>query len=139
MYKDTPENRRRLRRSIDAAWLRTVSSSSDNAWINGSKALSSLRARVDIHKYILEDILVLNPQSLSEQIRGKLIKLCHDVHLEPFPTLELQFTNGYEPRKMIDLCILEALGFNDEETALLLEQLYKAIRNQFDTLRELSS
>lgn len=112
-------------------------------WFNSSLHLAQIFCEriedvwLDIHKYILEDMLVLNPHSLSEKKKMKLLDLFNAIRTEHFPSLEEQFRTGFEPRRRMDLEILEAIGF--EEPEAVLYSLQKAILLQFDVLRELSS
>lgn len=112
-------------------------------WFNSSLHLAQVfHERIediwlDVHKYILKEMLVLNPRSLSEEKREKLMELFDDISQKPFPSLEEQYTDDFELRRRMDSAILDALGFDEEETDLLLEQLYEAIRMQFDSLKEL--
>jgi len=114
-------------------------------WFNSSLHLAQIfRERIediwlDVHKYILEEMLVLNPHSLPEKNRKELLRLFDDISQEPFPSLEEQYAEGFELKRKIDLSILDAMGFAEEESELLLQQLYEAIRKQFDTLKELSA
>jgi len=113
-------------------------------WFNSSLHLVQVFLKrvediwIDVHKYILENMLVLNPNNLSIEKKKSLLKLFDKISKESFPTLEDQYINDPLLKKMIDLGILEALGFNENESELFLTDLYKNIKIQFNALRELS-
>ncbi len=81
-------------------------------WFNSSFHLAQIfHERIediwlDIHKYILEDMLVLNPKALSLEEQNKLLKIFDEMSRIPFPSLERQYEDEFETKKKIDLAIL---------------------------------
>lgn len=113
-------------------------------WFNSSIHLAQIfHERIediwlDVHKYILKNMLVLNPRSLKPRQKRMLIKVFEEVSHVQFPSLERQYEKPLEERRKIDLAILGVMGFKREESEQLLVELYTAIRRQFKILKEIS-
>jgi type I restriction-modification system DNA methylase subunit len=113
-------------------------------WLNSSlHIVQILYQRVedvwlDIHKYILENMLVLNPRIINENEKRKLLTLFDEICNKPFPSLKEQFTHEFSLRKEIDRIILNTLGFSEEESEILTSQIFEAIKEHYEMLESLT-
>ncbi|RLG16837.1 hypothetical protein DRN63_03755 [Nanoarchaeota archaeon] len=93
---------------------------------------------LDIHKYILKDMFVLNTKALSKDVRENLLLLFEQVSRIRFPSLEEQYLSGFKLKERIDEAMLTALGYDEKESKQILKELYLAIKQHFHALKELS-
>ena len=113
-------------------------------WLNSSLHLAQILYQrvedvwLDIHKYILENMLVLNPRIINENEKRMLLTLFDEVCNKYFPSLKEQFTCEFPMRKKIDKVILNILGFREQEAEILVSQLFQAIREYYETLELLT-
>ena len=113
-------------------------------WFNSSlHLLQVIKERVedvwlDIHKYILKDMFVLNTKTLSKDVRENLLLLFEQVSRIRFPSLEEQYLSGFKLKERIDEAMLTALGYDEKESKQILKELYLAIKQHFHALKELS-
>jgi len=113
-------------------------------WFNSSMHLAQiLKERIedvwlDIHKYVLADMLVLDPNSLTNQEKESLLVLFDALSNRPFPSLSQQLREEFEPRKKLDVTILKILGFNDNEAESLSSRIREMLREHFEALGEIS-
>ena len=128
-------------------WVATLSEKDAKIltlWFNSSIHLAQiLKERIedvwlDIHKYILADMLVLDITCLTKQEKETLLRLFDEVKDVPFPSLIEQITEGFELRKKIDKTLLEILGFDDQESEYLYSRLQEMLRHHFESLKEMS-
>ncbi|MCD6192446.1 MAG: N-6 DNA methylase, partial [Candidatus Aminicenantes bacterium] len=85
---------------------------------------------IDLHKYILKDFYVLDPQKLSLEEKNFLIALFDKLKDVAFPSLKHQFKLSFIYRREIDKAIMKILGFNDSEINKMLSELYAAINSE---------
>jgi type I restriction-modification system DNA methylase subunit len=113
-------------------------------WLNSSLHLAQILYQrvedvwLDIHKYILEDMLVLNPRIINENEKRILLTLFDEICNKSFPSLKEQFTREFLMRRKIDKIILNILGFREQESEVLVSQLFQAIREYYETLEPLT-
>jgi type I restriction-modification system DNA methylase subunit len=113
-------------------------------WLNSSLHLVQILYQrvedvwLDIHKYILENMLVLNPRIINENEKRKLLTLFDEICNKPFPSLKEQFTHEFSLRKEIDRIILNTLGFSEEESEILTSQIFEAIKEHYEMLELLT-
>jgi hypothetical protein len=113
-------------------------------WFNSSLHLAQiLYERVedvwlDIHKYILQNMLVLNPRKIDEKEKKELLTLFDKIRNTPFPTLKEQFKHKFALRNEIDRLILKILGFSEEESEIIAMQLSEGLKEHFEMLELLS-
>jgi type I restriction-modification system DNA methylase subunit len=113
-------------------------------WFNSSLHLAQILYQrvedvwLDIHKYILENMLVLNPHIINENEKRKLLTLFNEICNDSFPCLKEQFTHEFKVRKKIDKVILNTLGFNEQESEILASQLFEAIKEHYEMLESLT-
>ena len=113
-------------------------------WLNSSLHLAQILYQrvedvwLDIHKYILENMLVLNPRIINENEKRELLTLFDKICNKPFPSLKEQFTHEFPLRKEIDRIILNTLGFSKEESEIFVSQLFEAIKEHYEMLELLT-
>jgi len=112
-------------------------------WFNSSFYLAQILLNkvedvwVDIHRYILEDLLVLDPSALHKEQRELLTSLFDSLRNINFPSLKSQFDELFHARMEIDRAIMKMLGFEEAEINRMLSELYDAIKNEFSILHNL--
>ncbi|MGD2248682.1 MAG: N-6 DNA methylase [Candidatus Methanofastidiosia archaeon] len=113
-------------------------------WFNSSINLAQVFNKriediwVDIHKYILREFYILNPEELSREEKDRLIDLFNKFKNHEFPSLSEQYTTIPELKKEIDAEILSILGFQDAEIDRILTDLYDALKTAYKTLQKMS-
>jgi len=112
-------------------------------WFNSSINLAQIFHRriedvwLDIHKYILSDFFIINPHTLDDNVKNKLLSLFDKISKEEFPSLEEQYVSKFKLKREVDVAILSALGFNETEVEEILSNLYSALHTEFKALREI--
>jgi len=113
-------------------------------WLNSSLHLAQILYQrvedvwLDIHEYILENMLVLNPHIINENEKRELLTLFDRICNKPFPSLKEQFIHEFESRKEIDRIILKTLGFNEEKLEEFTQQLFEGIKKHYEMLESLT-
>lgn len=112
-------------------------------WFNSSLHLAQILCEriediwLDVHKYILENMLVLNPRALRESERKKLLELFEETSKQSFPCLKEQIDSNFTLREKLDKTILEILGFSVEDSDELIPKLHEAIKRHFSILESM--
>ena len=86
---------------------------------------------IDIHKWILKDMFILNPKKLDAKDKKILLKLFEEIKNISFINLYSQYTDNFEVRKRLDKTLLTILGYREEEIEEILKKLYDYILTQF--------
>jgi len=113
-------------------------------WLNSTlNLLQTLIIRTEtrgawmkIHDYMLEELLVPNPQKLRKKDYNKLTNIFEQVKNVEFPTILKQLENKHPSRKLIDKTWLEILGYKGN-TDQLLDQLYESLAKEIVILKEM--
>jgi len=131
------------------AWSHKIPSDNDakilTLWFNSSlNILQTLLNRketrgafLQIDKYTLEELQVLNPKTLSESEKRLLLDIFKEVKNLDFPSILSQLKNRFSARVKIDNAILKILGFSDDEIKRTLDCLYPALANEIEQLKTL--
>ena len=114
-------------------------------WLNSSiNILQTLRSRketegafMQIDKYTLDDMRILDPTTLSKDQKKFLMDLFERVKGVDFPCVLEQLRGRFWARVEIDKAILKVLGFNETETNQLLDYLYPALTKEIEQLKTL--
>jgi hypothetical protein len=112
-------------------------------WFNSSiHILQLLISRVedvwaDVHKYVLDEMFVLDPTKLSKSQKENLLNLANELMVSEFPCLLDQFTNIPITRRKLDKEILKILGFKEKEIDSTLESVYSVISLELTNLRKI--
>jgi hypothetical protein len=112
-------------------------------WFNSTlNLLSILTQRTEtrgawmkLHKYMLKNLLILNPTKLSNVERNKLLEIFDKVKEVSFPSILKQLRDRFWARVEIDKAILSILGFNEKEINQLLDYLYPALTREIEQLK----
>ncbi|MHB1167061.1 MAG: Eco57I restriction-modification methylase domain-containing protein [Carboxydocellales bacterium] len=75
--------------------------------------------------YQAAQLLVVNPESISAASREKLRAAFAQLSNRDAQTIYLEVQQP--DRQQLDLAVLEILGFQDEESSIVLEQVYRAV------------
>jgi len=109
-------------------------------WFNSSLHLAQLLLNkvedvwVDIHEYVLENLLVLDLESLSARDKRKFVELFDEVGHSPFPSLAEQIHTRSKLRVKMDKLVLEVLGYEKSEISGILDSLYTNLSSEFEQL-----
>ena len=112
-------------------------------WFNSSINLAQIFHKriedvwLDIHKYILSDFFIINPHTLDDNVKNKLLSLFDKISKKEFPSLEEQYVSEFELKREVDMAILSALGFNEVKAEEILSDLYDALYAEFEALGEM--
>ena len=93
-------------------------------------------AWMKIHDYMLEELLVPNPQKLKKKDYNKLTNTFEQIKNVEFPSILKQLENKHPSRKLIDKTWLEILGYKGN-TDQLLDQLYESLAKEIVILKEM--
>jgi hypothetical protein len=110
-------------------------------WFNSSFHLVQLLNEriedvwLDVHKYKLQDLLVINPKKISSKIKKQLLNVFDSLNLKSFPSLELQYENGCEDKRKLDKAILSAFGIDEKIGETLLSTVYASIKAYFHSIK----
>jgi len=94
-------------------------------------------AWMKLHEYTLEESLILDPETLSDNDRMALLDIYNKAKDESFPSLLEQLKTKFPLRVEIDRAVLRVLGFGDDEIDRLLDYLYPALANEIQQLKTL--
>lgn len=114
-------------------------------WINSTLHLSQVLLEkiqdvwIDVHEYVLNDLLVLNVDRISSEQKQHLVSLFNEVARIEWPSLREQVAGRFEPRLKMDEALLEILGLSGEEVKRTLKELYSAIELEFRALDMLAT
>lgn len=112
-------------------------------WFNSSINLAQIFFKriedvwVDIHKYILHDFYVINPEALSNKEKEKLLHLFELYRKKEMPSLADQYLSDCQWKRDLDATILSILGFDNTQIENILQELYHALQTQFETLQKM--
>lgn len=114
-------------------------------WLNSTpNMLQVLRNRketegafMQIDKYTLDDLLILNPRSLSGKEKQNLLELFERIKSQEFPDILHQLKDGFPARSELDYAILRVFGFGDDKINRILDFLYPALANEIQQLKAL--
>jgi hypothetical protein len=114
-------------------------------WLNSTLSiLQVLRDRketegafMQIDKYTLNDLMILNPKSLPDEEKQHLSELFEKVRNQEFPNILHQLKNKFPLRVEVDRAVLRVLGFGDDEINRILDYLYPALANEIEQLKTL--
>jgi len=111
-------------------------------WMNSTLHLSQVLINkiedvwINIHEYVLDEYLVLDPGKISKSQKEKLLKIFEDLRDVEFPSLKEQITNQHKGRVKLDMAVLQALGYSEDEAMKLLNELYSAFKREFGMLED---
>jgi hypothetical protein len=94
-------------------------------------------AWMQLHKYVMDDLLTLHPLKLSTNQKNMLLKTFEEVKDTEFPSFLRQLKDRFPARIAIDKAILRVLGFGDDEINRILNYLYPALANEIEQLKTL--
>jgi len=112
-------------------------------WMNSTVHLAQVLVNkiedvwINVHAYVLQDYLVLDPRLLDGKEKRKLIELFDSIASLEFPPLEEQIEKRFQHRVEIDEAILACLGYSEEDAHNYLEALYDGLVEEFRKLKEL--
>jgi len=112
-------------------------------WMNSSLHVSQILLNkiedvwIDVHKYVLDNFLIVNPNALSKAEREILLQLFDKISNLEFPSLANQIKEIFPLRRKIDEVFLRVLGFGDDEINRILDYLYPALANEIQQLKTL--
>jgi type I restriction-modification system DNA methylase subunit len=114
-------------------------------WLNSTLNLLALLiqrtetrgAWMKLHEYMLEELLILNPETLSEDDKMALLDVYNKVKDESFPSILEQLKTRFPLRVEIDKALLRVLGFGDDEISRIVDYLYPALANEIEQLKRL--
>ena len=92
---------------------------------------------MELNEYGLKELLILNPETLTDAEKQKLLNIFSQIKEEPFPDILTQLKQPFAPRIDIDKTILEILGFKKEEIEEILNSLYPLLANEIEQLKAL--
>ncbi|MEM1965769.1 MAG: N-6 DNA methylase [Candidatus Caldarchaeum sp.] len=113
-------------------------------WMNGTVHLAQVLINkvqdvwIDVHEYVLDGFLILDPSKLSEDEKTSLLELFEKVSHVEFPNLADQIRNRFSWRRMIDMELLKILGMNERAIEQELESLYEGLVREFTALKMLA-
>jgi hypothetical protein len=91
----------------------------------------------NIHKYVLNEMFVLDLSKLSKSQKEILLNLAEEILHCEFPSLLEQFTNIPAMRKELDKEILRILGFKEKEIDNTLDHIYSVLSYELKNLRNI--
>jgi len=92
---------------------------------------------MQIDKYTLNDMLILNPQLLSSKEKQNLLELFQKIKNQKFPDILHQLKNKFSARVELDYTLLTVLGIGDDKIERFLNYLYPALANEIQQLKTL--
>lgn len=113
-------------------------------WLNSTlNILQTLILRTEtrgawmkIHDYMLNEILVPNPQKISSKNYRKLLNVFNQVKNVQFPSILTQLKSKHPIRQKIDVAWLKFLGYK-EEIPQLLDRLYDTLSEEILILKRM--
>jgi len=113
-------------------------------WMNSSLHLLQILLNkiedvwIDVHKYVLDDYLVINPNMLTKSERKELSELFDEIGSKEFPNLVTQIKEKNSLRQKIDQAFLSILDFKDNEIEPYLNSLCAAIANEIKEIENIA-
>jgi len=101
------------------------------------KRIETRGAWMAFRKYVMSNLAVLDPSSLSENHRKIVLRTFDKVKDVEFPSFLEQLEHTHPLRKKIDETILKILGFKEEDIKDLLDYLYPALAKEIQQLKTL--
>ncbi len=133
--------------SADSWGIRNISVEDSkilSLWFNSTLFLAEIMSkrtqtrgswgRIDEH-YVFE-MNCVDPVRLSDKQRTELLELFGKIGAETFPSLMIQFKDGFEPRRKLDSAFLTILGVNEESQNPFLDNLYETMYNRLSAMKE---
>jgi type I restriction-modification system DNA methylase subunit len=90
-----------------------------------------------IHHYMFDDLLVVNPKSLTREQKELLFDTCDRYAKELLPSILQQLKKRNPVRLAIDEAFLKIFGYAQKETESMLDYLYPALANEIEKLKTL--
>jgi len=112
-------------------------------WMNSSLHVAQILLNkiedvwINVHKYVLDNFMIINPNRLSRAERERLLQLFDEVSNLEFPNLANQIKEFFSLRRKIDEVFLSIFGFSDDEIDRTLDYLYPALANEIEQLKKL--
>jgi hypothetical protein len=112
-------------------------------WMNSSLHVAQILLNkiediwIDVHKYVLDNFWIANPNTLSKAEREILLQLFDETSNLEFPSLANQIKEIFPLRRKIDEVFLSILGFGVDEINPILDYLYPALANEIEQLKTL--
>jgi len=94
-------------------------------------------AWMQLHKYVMDDLLAIHPLKLSSNQKNTMLKTFEEIKDIEFPSFMKQLKDRFPARVAIDKAVLRVLGFGDDEIDRLLDYLYPALANEIQQLKTL--
>lgn len=94
-------------------------------------------AWMQLHKYVMDDLLVVHPLRLSKSQKKAILKTFEEVKDVEFPSFLKQLKDKFAARVAIDKTVLKVLGFSDDEISRILDELYPALATEIEQLKTL--
>jgi len=94
-------------------------------------------AWMQLHKYVMDDLLVVHPLRLSKSQKKAILKTFEEVKDVEFPSFLKQLKDKFVARVAIDKTVLKVLGFSDDEISRILDGLYPALATEIEQLKTL--
>ena len=79
----------------------------------------------------LDDFDVFDVSKLSQNQKSKLVRLYKKLESVEFPSLKEQYELYDKNRRILDLGILDVLGFEESSSKRLLDRIYKVFPVEF--------
>ena len=92
-------------------------------------------AFMQIDEYTLDEMLIINPKTLTIKHKEPLLQLFNKVKNQPFPSILEQLRDRFPLRVEIDRAVLRVLGFGVDEINRILDYLYPAFANKIQQLK----
>ena len=94
---------------------------------------------MEIDSYVLEETTALNTMKLTSSEREDLLRLYERVAHSPLPSIRDQLRTEHHVRKEIDVALLRLLEMPENQIEGFLSDLYRALFNELEQLREVMS
>lgn len=101
------------------------------------KRVETRGAWMEINKTMIENFRLLDLDALDAKEKQHLLNVFDQVRNVPFPSVMDQLKTSFPPRRMMDECLLEILGFSKEQARNLLDDLYPRLYKEILRLKEL--
>ncbi len=90
-----------------------------------------------LDEFIIEDMRILDPDSLDSKERKKFLELFNQICTVPFSDILSQMTEPSQERRALDQMVLKTLGYSQDEIGGLLDSLYGALALEIKSLADL--
>jgi hypothetical protein len=116
-------------------------------WFNSSaNMLQLLLNRVEtsgawmqLHEYVLKDLLILDPKKISKRQTELLVKTYNRMKTIVFPSLSEQFYSHSRARLVLDDAILRCLGLDKRKAESIARQARLAVMHEFRNLSRIDA